>query len=139
MDALTAAARIAGSGMSAQSERLRIVAENLANANSTGNAPGAEPYVRKAVHFRSEFDDELGLDRVGISSIERHRSPLRIEHDPGHPAADANGMVKYPNVEPIIELADMREANRSYLANMQMMKNVKEAISSVIDLLRTPS
>jgi flagellar basal-body rod protein FlgC len=139
MDPLLAASRIAQSGLMAQSERLRIVAENLANANSTARSPGADPYTRKTVSFRSEFDDLVGQDVVEVSQIGRDRSPFRIEHEPGHPAADANGFVKYPNVEPMLELADMREANRSYLANLQVIKNAREAVNAMLDLLRGPS
>lgn len=139
MDPLLAAARIAQSGMSAQSERLRIVAENLANANSTGQTPGSDPYARKTIIFRSEFDDLVGQDLVRAAEGRRDSAPYRIEHEPGHPAADAQGFVKYPNVEPLLELGDMREANRSYLANLQMMKNARDAVNAIIDLLRTAS
>lgn len=139
MDPLLAAARIAQSGMSAQSERLRIVAENLANANSTGQTPGSDPYTRKTITFRSEFDDLAGQDLVRAAEGSRDSTPYRIEHEPGHPAADAQGFVKYPNVEPLLELADMREANRSYLANLQMVKNARDAVNAIIDLLRTTS
>ena len=136
MDPLLAVTRIAQSGMSAQSERLRIVAQNLANANSTGDTPGAAPYTRKTIAFKSGFDESIGVEVVGAAEVGRDEAPYRIEHEPGHPAADANGFVKYPNVEPMLELADMREANRSYLANLQMIKNVREAVNATIDLLR---
>jgi flagellar basal-body rod protein FlgC len=139
MDPLIAASRIAQSGLMAQSERLRIVAENLANANSTARTPGGDPFTRKTVSFRSEFDDLLGQELVEVSSIGRDRSAYRVEHEPGHPAADANGYVKYPNVEPMLELADMREANRSYLANLQVIKSAREAVSAMLDLLRGTS
>lgn len=125
--------------MHAQSERLRIVAENLANANSTAHEAGGDPYTRKTVTFRSDFDDLVGQELVAVSSVGRDQAPFRVEHEPGHPAADENGYVKYPNVEPMVELADMREANRSYLANLQMIKNAREAVSAVIDLLRGTS
>jgi len=139
MDPLLAAARIAQSGMSAQSERLRVVAENLANANSTGTAPGSNPYTRRTVTFRAEFDDLIGDSLVKATEGDRDRAPYRVEREPGHPAADAQGFVKYPNVEPMLELADMREANRSYLANLQMVKSAREAVNAIIDLLRTTS
>ena len=109
MDPLLAASRIAQSGLMAQSERLRITAENLANANSTARAPGGDPYTRKTVTFRTEFDEMIDQDVVKVSQIGRDRAPFRIEREPGHPAADANGFVKYPNVEPVLELADLRE------------------------------
>jgi len=136
MDPLLAASRIAGSGLAAQSERLRIVAENLANAGSTGRTPGADPYTRKTVTFRSDFDDLVGHEVVQVSSLGRDRAPFRIEHEPGHPAADADGFVKYPNVDPMIELADMREANRGYLANLQMIKNARDAVAAMLDILK---
>lgn len=139
MDPLLAASRIAQSGLLAQSERLRVVAENLANASSTAPAAGGDPYTRKTVSFRSEFDDLVGQEVVEVSSIGRDGSPFRVEYEPGHPAADANGFVKYPNVEPMLELADMREANRSYLANLQVIKNAREAVNSMLDLLRGTS
>lgn len=139
MDPLLAASRVAQSGMVAQSERLRIVAENLANAQSTGRAPGAEPYARKTVSFRSEFDDLVGQDVVRVASVDRDSSPFRVEKEPGHPAADEQGYVKYPNVEPLVELADMREANRSYLANLQMVKSSREAVAMLLDLLKGTS
>jgi flagellar basal-body rod protein FlgC len=139
MDPLLAASRIAQSGLLAQSERLRVVAENLANASSTARAAGGDPYARKTISFRSEFDDLVGQEMVQVSNIGRDGSPFRVEYEPGHPAADANGYVKYPNVEPMLELADMREANRSYLANLQVIKNAREAVNSMLDLLRGAS
>lgn len=139
MDPLIAASRVAQSGMFAQSERLRVVAENMANANSTARVPGGDPYARKTVTFRSEFNDLIGQDVVQISSIDRDRAPFRVEREPGHPAADEQGFVKYPNVEPLVELADMREANRSYLANLQMVKSAREAVSLLLDVLKGTS
>ncbi len=139
MDPLIAASRVAQSGMFAQSERLRVVAENMANANSTARVPGGDPYARKTVTFRSEFNDLIGQDVVQLSSIDRDRAPFRIEREPGHPAADEQGFVKYPNVEPLVELADMREANRSYLANLQMVKSAREAVSLLLDVLKGTS
>lgn len=136
MDPLLAASRIAESGLTAQSERLRVVAENLANVGSTGRTPGADPYTRKTVTFRSDFDDLVGHELVQVSALGRDRAPYRIEHEPGHPAADADGFVKYPNVDPMIELADLREANRSYLANLQMIKNARDAVAAMLDLLK---
>ncbi|MCU0953069.1 MAG: flagellar basal body rod protein FlgC [Hyphomicrobium sp.] len=138
MDPLLSASRIAQSGLTAQSERLRVVAENLANANSTGRVAGADPYTRKTVTFRTEFDELVDQDVVKVSEVGRDRSPYRIEHEPGHPAADADGFVKYPNVEPVLELADMREANRAYLANLQVIKSAREAVSAMLDLLKGP-
>ncbi|WP_026606665.1 flagellar basal body rod protein FlgC [Methylocapsa acidiphila] len=139
IDPLQASIRIAGAGLAAQSTRVRIVSENLANAQSTGSTPGAKPYVRKTVTFASELDRASGVDLVAVKSIGADRAPFRIEHDPGNPAADANGFVKLPNVNIMMEMADMREANRSYEANLQVIKQARELCSMTIDLLRTSS
>lgn len=137
MDALTASLKIASSGLEAQSSRLRIVAENLANAQSTGKTPGALPYRRKTITFAQALDAATNVALVGVGSIGRDKSPFEISHRPGHPAADAGGFVKLPNVNPLIELADMREANRSYEANLQVIRQSREMLSMTIDLLRS--
>ena len=136
-DPLQSALRIGASGLEAQSRRLRVVTENLANAQSTAKTPGGDPYTRRVVTFENEVDEAAGTSLVKVSSIERHRSPYRLEHSPGHPAADANGYVKMPNVDVMSEVADMREANRSYEANLQVIKQAREMISMTIDMLRS--
>lgn len=136
MDALTAALKVAASGLGAQSERLRVVSENLANAQSTGSAPGADPYQRKTISFASELDRASGVSLVGVNSIDRDHSAFPVEFEPGNEAADENGYVKMPNVNPLIEMADMQEANRSYAANLQVVKQARELISMTIDLMR---
>lgn len=136
-DPLQATLRIGASGLQAQSARLRVVSENLANAESTGKTPGADPYTRKTISFESEVDEAAGTNLVKVSDIGRYRSPYRVEHSPGHPAADATGFVKKPNVDMLVELADMREANRSYEANLQTIKQAREMIAMTIDLLRS--
>jgi flagellar basal-body rod protein FlgC len=136
LDPLQAALKVGASGLEAQSKRLRVVTENLANAQSTAKTPGGDPYTRKVVTFDSEVDEVVGASLVKVASIERHRAPYRVEHDPSHPAADASGMVKLPNVDIIAEVADMREANRSYEANLQVIKQAREMIAMTIDLLR---
>jgi flagellar basal-body rod protein FlgC len=139
IDPLQVSLKIAASGLEVQSQRVRIVSENLANAQSTGNTPGADPYTRKTISFESEVDRISGANLVRVESIERDRAPYRIEHDPGHPAADPGGYVKLPNVNVLVEMADMREASRSYEANLQVIKQAREMISMTIDLLRSPS
>lgn len=135
-DPLQAALKISASGLEAQSRRMRVVTENLANAQSTAKTPGGDPYARKVVTFESEVDEAAGANVVKVASIERHRSPFRVEHNPSHPAADANGYVKLPNVDIMTEVADMHEANRSYEANLQVIKQAREMISMTIDLMR---
>ena len=135
IDPLQDAMKVAASGLEAQSIRMRVVSENIANADSTGTTPGANPYARKMVTFASELDETSGVALVQVKGIEADASNFRIEHDPSHPAADANGNVKYPNVNVITEMADMREANRSYEANLQVFKQARDLVSMKINLL----
>ena len=139
MDPLVASLKISASGLEAQSSRLRVVSENLANARSTGDVPGADPYRRKTVSFAQELDRAAGVETVEIKKIGVDRSDFRTEYDPGNPAADVNGVVKYPNVNILVEMADMREANRSYEANLQSIRQARDLINSTIDLLRSSS
>jgi len=138
VDPLRTTIGVALAGMEAQSTRLRVVAENMANAEATGRTPGELPYTRKVVGFENAFDEALGTDVVRAAHVSRHRSPYRVEHMPGHPAADASGFVKLPNVDIAIEAADMREANRSYMANLHVVRRARELISMTIDLMRGP-
>jgi flagellar basal-body rod protein FlgC len=136
-DPLQATLRIGASGLQAQSTRLRVIAENMANANSTARTPGADPYTRKVITFESELDEAADANAVRVAAIDRHGAPYRVEHMPGHPAADAQGYVRLPNVDLIVEAADMREANRSYEANLQAIKQARELINMTLDLLRS--
>ncbi|BBU61651.1 flagellar basal-body rod protein FlgC [Methylosinus sp. C49] len=136
MDALEASMKISGAGLEAQSSRLRVVAENMANARSTGQTAGANPYVRKTVTFANELDRASGAELVHIGAVGVDRTPFRVEHDPGNPAADKNGNVKFPNVNILTEVADMREANRAYEANLQVMKQTRDLLTMTIDLLK---
>ncbi len=138
-DPLLASIRVAGSGLQAQSHRVRIVSENLANHDSTGNTPGANPYTRKTIEFGATFDEELDATTVRIERIDRDRTPYPLEHDPSNPAADENGFVKRPNVNMLTEIADIREANRSYEANLQVVKQARAMIGMTIDLIRSNS
>ena len=136
-DPMQVAIKVAASGLEAQSRRMLVVSENLANASSTGSTPGANPYTRKTVSFESALDDASGAKLVQVDSVETDNRPYRIEYDPSHPAADADGNVKLPNVDMLVELADMRESNRSYEANLQVVKQARSLISMTIDLLRS--
>lgn len=127
---------VAASGLKAQSGRMRVIAENIANANSTGQAPGEDPYRRRVVTFRSSFDRELESQTVALGKISPDRTDFTIKHEPGHPAADAQGHVKYPNVNSLIESVDMREAQRSYEANINVIGATRRMIARTLDLLR---
>jgi flagellar basal-body rod protein FlgC len=136
IDPLVASSKLSSSGLEAQSARLRVISENVANAQSTGRTPGSDPYVRKTITFKSELDRTLGAASVTVKDIGQDEAAFPVEYDPGNPAADESGMVKKPNVNMLIEMADMREANRSYQANLQMMKQARAMISATIDLMR---
>ena len=135
-DALISSMKAAASGLAAQSMRLRVISENLANAQSTGSTPGSDPFRRKTITFGAELDRLTGASLVDVKRIQNDQSPFRIEFDPGHPAANAAGYVKMPNINLIVEMADMREANRSYESNLQVVKQAREMTSMTIDLLR---
>ena len=137
MDALSTALKVAASGLSAQSERLRVVAENLANAQSTGTVPGSDPYRRKTIAFAAELDRASGASLVDVVKVDRDNSAFPIEYLPGSQAADEDGFVKMPNVNPLVEMADVSQANRSYEANLQVIKQARELISMTIDLMRS--
>ena len=136
IDPLQASVRIASSGLEAQSTRLRVVSENLANANTTGKTAGSEPYRRKTITFEGEMDRAAGVNTVKIKDVGVDKAPYRVEYDPGNQAADQQGYVKMPNVNMLIEMADMRETNRSYEANLQVVKQVRSMTAMTIDLLR---
>lgn len=136
MDPLSAALKIAGSGLEAQSTRLRIVSENIANSRSTGDTPGADPYRRKTITFGEQVDRASGVTTVGVKKLGLDQSDFADEFDPDNPAADARGVVKMPNVNVLVEMADMREANRSYEANLQTIKQSRDLIAATIDLLK---
>jgi flagellar basal-body rod protein FlgC len=137
MDPLSAAMKIASSGLEAQSTRLRIVSENIANSRSTGDTPGADPYRRKTITFGEAVDRAAGVTTVNVKKLGVDESKFSTEYDPNNPAADAKGVVKLPNVNMLVEMADMREANRSYDANLQTIKQSRDLISSTIDLLKS--
>ncbi len=127
---------ISASALSANRTRLNVIAENLANAQSTAQAPGGEPYRRKLVSFKSELDRAAGVEKVQVDRIERDPSDFERRYDPGHPAADADGYVLLPNVKPMIEMMDMREAQRSYEANLNLISATRRMISRTLEILR---
>lgn len=136
MSDLKASMYIAGSGMRAQNERLKVIAENIANAESTGMTPGAAPYQRKTIHFKNVLDKEIGANVVKVDKIGVDNSEFIKEYKPGHPAADEQGYILKPNVNTMIEAADMREAERTYEANLSVIETTKGMITRTLDLLR---
>lgn len=127
---------IAASGLKAQSGRMRIISENIANAQSTGRNPGEDPYRRHVPTFSSHFDRELRAEKVSLGRMELDQSPFPTKYEPGHPAADNKGYVKMPNVNTLIEVADMREAQRSYEANMNVITSTRAMLGKTLDILR---
>jgi flagellar basal-body rod protein FlgC len=127
---------IAASGLHAQAGRMRIIAENIANADSTAERPNIDPYRRKITTFRSEIDRALEGRIVGLGRVKTDSSAFRLKHEPGHPAADANGNVKYPNVNPLVEITDMREAQRSYEANLDVIGATRRMLQRTLDILK---
>jgi flagellar basal-body rod protein FlgC len=136
LDPLKASLQIAGAGLDAQSTRLRIISQNIANSQSTASVAGGDPYARQTVSFDSVFDRATGADLVRVKSIGVDETPFKMELDPGNPAADAQGYVKTPNVDLLIELADMREANRTYEANLQVAKQSADMMNQTVSLLK---
>jgi len=127
---------IAASGLRAQAGRMRIISENIANADSTPSSPGADPYRRKVPTFHSEFDRALDVQLVELGRTQIDTSDFRLKYEPGHPAADAKGNVKYPNVNSLVEMTDMREAQRSYEANINVISATRRMIQRTIDILK---
>jgi flagellar basal-body rod protein FlgC len=127
---------IAASGMEAQTTRLRVIAENLANQDTTGSKPGADPYRRKTVTFENRLDRQLGADTVRVKQVGRDSSEFQQRYDPSNPAANADGYVKLPNVNSLVEVMDMREAERSYSANLAVMQTSRSMLTRTIGLLK---
>ena len=131
------AMQISASGMRAQGTRLRVISENIANAGTTGETPGSDPYKRQTISFKNEMDRELGFRKVKVDDIGIDReSDFTLKYEPDHPAADEKGYVKYPNVKTLIEVMDSREAQRSYEANLGMIEQARTMALRTIDMLR---
>ncbi|MCW5700891.1 MAG: flagellar basal body rod protein FlgC [Rhodospirillales bacterium] len=128
--------RLSAAGMKAQGNRLRVIAENIANADSVATSPGGTPYQRKVITFKNELDRATGLDMVHVDKVLNDKSPFNKKYQPGHPAADSDGYILTPNVDSLIEMMDMREAQRSYEANLNMIKTSKRMLTEAIDILR---
>ena len=126
----------AASGMRAQAMRMRLVAENLANVSSTADSPGGDPYRRRVVSFEQTVDRATGANVVRLGAISEDPEPFRMQYDPYHPAADATGYYKLPNVSDVVEAADMREAQRTYEANLAALTETRSMVTKTLDILK---
>ncbi|AWJ89374.1 flagellar basal-body rod protein FlgC [Azospirillum brasilense] len=135
MDLYTSMA-VSASGMKAQGTRLKTIAENLANANTTAETPGDLPYRRKVVMFQNALDRQMGVDLVRVAKIDVDKKDFERRYDPSHPSADADGYVLLPNVNSVVEAMDMREAQRSYEANLSAVDSARQMLTRTIDILR---
>ena len=133
---LTNSMHISAAGLKAQGERLRVISENIANAGSTALTPDQEPYRRKLVTFGNELNRDLGTNLVSVQKVGRDPSEFGLRYQPGHPAAAADGYVKISNVNTLVEMTDMREAQRSYEANLKVMQAARGMLQRTIELLR---
>ena len=136
MTDLVDALHISAAGMKTQGSRLRVIAENMANADSLGKAPGDDPYRRQVMTFKNTLDRTLGLETVKVDRVIGDPSEFALRYDPNHPAADDQGYVKLPNVNTLIEMSDMREAQRSYEANLKVIEASRTMLTRTIDILR---
>ncbi|MED5395875.1 MAG: flagellar basal body rod protein FlgC [Rhodospirillales bacterium] len=136
MDDIIKTMRISGAGMKTQGARLQVIAQNVANANSLPQAEGGQPYRRQVMTFKNAFNEALGMNTVRVDKVRPDRSEFGKRFDPNHPAADEDGYVLTPNVNMLIEMTDMREAQRSYEANLNVIKSSKAMLNSTIDVLR---
>ena len=128
--------QVSAAGMRAQADRLRVIAENMANANATASSEGGEPYRRKIVLFENVLNKELGIEQVKVGKRAYDPSPFNLKYEPSHPAANAEGYVQYPNVSTIVEMMDMREARRGYEANLNVIEVSKAMLNQTLALLR---
>jgi flagellar basal-body rod protein FlgC len=128
---------IATSGLRAQAGRMRVISENIANADSTAATAGGDPYRRKVPTFSSELDRTLDAQVVAMGKIRPDTTAFRVKHEPGNPAADAAGNVKYPNVNPLIEMTDMRDAQRSYEANLNIISATRRMVALTLNILKS--
>lgn len=127
---------ISAAGLRAQSIRMRVIAENIANQDSIANGPGDTPYRRKIVNFKNELDRELGVETVQVDKVSFDQSDFGRKYDPGHPAADATGYITTSNVTGIIEAMDMRQAQRTYEANLNAIETSKNMLLRTIEILK---
>lgn len=131
------ALKISASGMHAQSTRMRVAAENMANSDTVADKPGTDPYRRKTISFKNVLDRALGIKKVAVGRISTDPSAFEKRYDPSHPMADKDGFILMPNVKPLVEMMDIREAQRSYEANLGAIEAAKNMLMRAVDLLRS--
>jgi flagellar basal-body rod protein FlgC len=133
---LNTSLQVSAAGMDAQMARIKIIAQNLANQNTTGSSPGADAYRRKTVTFQNRLNKAIGVETVGVKSVGTDKSELPLKYDPSNPGADKNGYVKTPNVNSFVELMDMRDAEQSYSANLNVASATRTMLTRTLDLLK---
>ena len=135
-DSLEASIKISSSGMQAQSQRLKVISQNIANSNVTGKTPNENPYRRKIIFFKNVYDPKIDTKILKVNSIQEDQSEFTLKYEPNHPAADNRGMVKYPNVNIIIETVDSKEAQRTFDANVNSLEIAKSNQNKILELMR---
>jgi flagellar basal-body rod protein FlgC len=134
---LVKAMEMASKGMKAQGQRMKVISENLANSETTGKTSKEAPYRRQMAIFKNELNRADGTKEVEVDKVVTDKTPFILKYDPSHPAADEKGYVKMPNVNPLLEMMDMREAQRSYEANLGVIEVARSMLMRTIDLLRS--
>lgn len=135
-DDLDSSIRVSAEGMQLQSQRMKLISQNIANANVTGATSQDEPYTRKVLHVKKIYDPKLGAETTVIDKVAKHKSEYMMKYEPSHPAADASGYVKYPNVDPVMEMVDAKEAQRTFEANLSAMEIAKSNQSKILEALK---
>lgn len=133
---LSTSLQVSGAGMDVQVARIRVIAENLANQNTTGSSPGADAYRRRTITFQNKLDSALGVDLVSVKSVGTDHSEEPLRYDPNNPAANKDGYVKTPNVNTFVELMDMRDAEQAYSANLNVASTTRSMLNRTLDLIK---
>ncbi len=133
---LNTSLQVSAAGMDVQVARIKIIAENLANQSTTGSSPGAEAYRRRTITFQNKLDTALGVETVSVKSVGTDKSDAPLRYDPGNPAANKDGYVKTPNVNSFVELMDMRDAEQSYSANLNVASTTRSMLNRTLDLIK---
>src|SRR5271169_23953 len=128
---------VAATGLRAQMGRMRVISENIANSDSVARTPGGDPYRRRIVTFNTVLDRQLGAHVVELGPIQTDNSDFLVRHEPGNPAANAAGDVKYPKVNSLVEMTDLRDAQRSYEANLNVITATRRMLQRTIDMIKS--